>query len=388
MNFFSFVALLLFSGASALNNGLARTPPMGWSSWNTFACNISEALIVETADALINSGMRDAGYVYVNIDDCWSLRSRNSTGFLVADPQKFPHGMTWIANYLHSRGLKFGLYNAAGVLTCQGYPGSYRFEKQDANLFASWGVDYFKQDWCFIDVGQDPMISYPVMRDALNATGRPIVFSLCEYGLKDVWKWGQATGNLWRTTNDISDSFARWTYILERQDGLAQYAGPGGWNDMDMLVVGLSKQTPEEYKAHFSLWALLASPLIAGNDVRQMKPYVREILTNAEVIAINQDELGIEAIRIWKSFLGECDIWARPIVGGYAAVLFNRDSAKAHKITLSFKDLPVSLSPSRTPVSSAVVRDLWTHNDLGVFSSSFSANVGIRSVVMIRITPK
>ncbi|KAJ4461296.1 putative Alpha-galactosidase 3 [Paratrimastix pyriformis] len=388
MTLLRLVVLFGVAVVMALDNGLARTPPMGWSSWNTFRCDINEALILETAEKMISEGMRDAGYVYVNIDDCWSLHQRNASGYLVEDPAKFPHGIRYLADYLHKRGMKLGLYNAAGAWTCQGYPGSYHYEKQDAELFASYDVDFWKQDWCAVELGQDPRVSYPVLRDAVNATGHPMVLSICEYGLKEVWTWGPTTGNMWRTTNDISDSWDRWTYILEAQAAITGFSGPGGWNDMDMLVVGMGGQPDGHYQAHFSLWALLNSPLIAGNDVRKMTAATREILLNGEVIAVNQDPLGIQGTRIWQSFLKEQEVWARPLTGGmYAAVLLNRDEAKPRDVTLKLADLPPVPGTPAGQVTAAMVRDLWAHADLGTFQGQYTAKVPARSAVMITLRP-
>src|SRR6266849_1019285 len=275
-----------------LDNHVARTPPMGWNSWNHFGFDVSALLIRETADAMVASGLRDAGYQYVVIDDCWQVE-RDARGRLVADSARFPGGMKPLADYVHSRGLKFGLYTDAGRRTCQGRPGTYGSEEVDARTFAEWGVDYVKEDWCNAE-GLDAPTQYAKFRDALARTGRPIVLSICEWGTNQPWEWGPKTGNLWRTTDDIEDG---WPAMLVNLDLSAQHAytaGPGAWNDPDMLEVGNGGMTDDEYRAHVSLWAILAAPLIAGNDIRAMAPATRDVLTNREVIAVDQDSLGVE----------------------------------------------------------------------------------------------
>src|SRR5215471_7029764 len=267
-----------------LENHLARTPPMGWNSWNHFGCDVSAQLIRETADAMVASGLKDAGYQYVVIDDCWQV-ARDARGHLVADSARFPGGMKPLADYVHGRGLKFGLYTDAGRRTCQGRPGTYGSEDTDARTFAEWGVDYVKEDWCNAE-GLESPVQYAKFRDALARSGRPIVFSICEWGSANPWEWGPATGNLWRTTGDIEDS---WTSMLANLDLSGQHAAaarPGSWNDPDMLEIGNGGMTDEEYRAHFSLWAIMAAPLVAGNDVRTMSQATRDILTNREVIAV------------------------------------------------------------------------------------------------------
>src|SRR6266581_211568 len=264
-----------------LDNRLARTPPMGWNSWNHFGCDVSAQLIRETADAMVKGGMRDAGYQYLVIDDCWQV-ARDAAGRLVADSVRFPGGMKLLAEYVHSKGLKFGLYTDAGRQTCQRRPGTYGSEEIDARTFAEWGVDYVKEDWCNSE-GLDGPTQYAKFRDALAKAGRPIVFSICEWGSNRPWEWGPRTGNLWRTTGDIGD---RWASLIALLDLNAQYAlaaSPGAWNDPDMLEVGNGGMTEDEYRAHFSLWALMAAPLMAGNDVRTMPAATRQGLALAAV---------------------------------------------------------------------------------------------------------
>ena len=265
----SLVFTLLLAGAQtnalAVGNGLARTPPMGWNSWNKFACNVSEQLIKEIADAMVATGMKKAGYQYVNIDDCWQV-SRDSAGNIVADPARFPGGMKALADYVHAKGLKLGIYTDAGTMTCEKRPGSLDHELQDAKTYAAWGVDYVKIDWCHTE-GLDPQKQYAKFRDALAQCGRPIVFSICNWGRNQPWTWGPATGNLWRTTGDIQDNWASVLKILDNPSQQhAEAAGPGGWNDPDMLEVGNGKMTDAEYRSHFSLWAMMAAPLIAGRE--------------------------------------------------------------------------------------------------------------------------
>ena len=382
------VSLLLFAcftDVHALENGLAKTPPMGWNSWNKFACNVSEKLIKEMADAMVTSGMRDAGYVYLVIDDCWQI-DRDAQGNILPDPQRFPSGMKALADYVHSKGLKFGLYSDAGTLTCQKRPGSRGYEFQDARQYASWGVDYLKYDWCSTSTQNAPA-SYSIMRDALTKAGRPIVFSICEWGTSKPWLWAGSVGNLWRTTGDIQDCWdckRDWggmgvVHILDLQDGLESYAGPGHWNDPDMLEVGNGGMSIAEYRSHFSLWCLLAAPLMAGNDLRSMSREVAEILTNREVIAVNQDPLGMQGRRVKRN--GDQEIWAKQLAdGGRAVVLFNR-GPKAAEISVLWTDI------GYPPHLTAKVRNLWAGKDIGNLSEKFSSEVPSHGVVMVTIKP-
>jgi alpha-galactosidase len=377
--------------AEAWDNGLALTPPMGWNSWNKFGCNVSEDLLKSIADGMVSSGMKDAGYEYVIIDDCWQV-SRDANGNIVPDPKQFPSGIKALADYIHSKGLKFGIYSDAGIKTCAGRPGGLGHEYQDAIMYASWGVDYLKYDWCNTTT-QDAKSSYANMRAALDVSGRPIVLSICEWGTAKPWLWGgEVGGNLWRTTGDIQDRWAgakEWspgiccnygvTAILDLQVGLYSYAGPGHWNDPDMLEVGNGGMTNTEYRSHFSLWAILAAPLIAGNDIRNMTPEIKEILTNKEVIAVNQDPLGVQGRRVHRN--GDLEVWAKEMKdGSRAVILFNRSAAEAG-IAASWEDLgyPAHLSAS--------VRDLWDKKDLGKFTGRFSARVPSHGVVMVRVQP-
>jgi len=379
-----FLSLLVsVSPGRALENGLALTPPMGWNSWNRFACNVNEDLVKSAADALVSSSMKDAGYQYVVIDDCWQL-NRDSAGNIIADTKTFPSGIKALADYVHSKGLKFGIYSDAGTKTCAGRPGSRGHEYQDALQYAAWGVDYLKYDWCNTGT-ENAQAAYSTMRDALEAAGRPIVFSLCEWGSNKPWLWARDVGNLWRTTGDISDCWnckkdqLSWTQILDLQVGLETYASPGHWNDPDMLEVGNGGMTTAEYRSHFSLWCMLAAPLIAGNDMKNMSAEIKEILTNKEVIAIDQDPLGMEGRRVRKN--GDSEVWGKQMKDGSRAVaLLNRGASDAD-ISLSWEDLgyPAHLA--------AAVRDLWAKKDLGKFTGTFSAKVPSHGVVMLRVTP-
>ncbi len=361
------------SPAAALDNGLARTPQMGWNDWNSFGCNVSDSLIRQTADIMVSSGMAAAGYQYVNIDDCWSTKSRNSNGDLVPDPQKFPNGIKAVADYVHSKGLKLGIYSSAGLTTCAGYPASLGNERRDAALWASWGIDYLKYDNCGDHQGKNGQQRYTAMRDALAATGRPILFSLCNWGQESVWTWGMQTGNSWRTTGDIQSNFGSVMGILDQQVGLEAYSGPGGWNDPDMLEVGNGSITGTEGRAHFSLWALLNAPLIAGNDLRTMSADTRTILTNTEVIAVNQDWGGRQGTKINDN--GNLEVWRKPMSNGsVAVVLLNRGSGTA---TVSTTASALGLGAA----ASYSVRDLWAHTT-GSSSGTISASVPAHGAAM------
>jgi alpha-galactosidase len=375
--------IIAFGSAVALDNGLAKTPPMGWNSWNKFGCDVSEKLIKEMADAMVSNGMKDAGYQYIVIDDCWQVK-RDEKGKIVIDTERFPSGMKALADYVHSRGLKFGIYSDAGTATCQGRPGSHGFEEIDARTYAEWGVDYLKYDWCNTE-GIKQKDAYPVMRDALLKSGRKIVFSMCEWGSSQPWLWAENVGNLWRTTGDIQDCWdckrgwggMGWVPILDLQVGLEKYAGPGHWNDPDMLEVGNGGMTATEYKSHFSFWCLLCSPLMAGNDLRSMAPEIKAILTNKEVIALNQDKRGIQGSKIRDD--GEYEVWAKPLKGGSKAViLFNRDAKKA-EMKVTWEELGFKTDKA------AKVRDLWLHRDLGKFRDGFTAEVDPHGVVVLKV---
>lgn len=367
-----------------MDNGLALTPPMGWNSWNKFGSRINEELIRTTADALVSSGMKDAGYQYIVMDDCWQNMSRDVEGNISPDPARFPSGIKALSDYVHSKGLKFGIYSDAGKKTCGGRPGSRGYEFQDARQYAAWGVDYLKYDWCFAG-SQNARAAYLTMRDALRLAGRPIVFSICEWGTSKPWLWGKNAGNLWRTTGDICDSWESrdnmlsFTSILDMQAELHPFAGPGHWNDPDMLEVGNGGMSVTEYQAHFSLWCILAAPLMAGNDIRDMNPEIRDILTNREAIAVDQDPLGRQGQRARKDGSGE--VWVKEMKDrSRAVVLFNRGPGETG-IRLKWKDIgfPSGLS--------ADVRDLWQKKDMGKFTGQFKAKVRPHGAVMLRIFP-
>jgi alpha-galactosidase len=333
---------------------LAATPPMGWSSWNAFGCTIDEKLIRETADAMVSSGMAAAGYSYVSIDDCWMAPQRDATGHLQADPQRFPHGIKALADYVHSKGLKFGIYASAGTETCANLPGSLDHEPTDARSFAEWGVDLVKYDNCF-NQGRPPDERYTAMGAALENTGRDILYSVCEWGDSQPWTWASnAGGHFWRTYGDIADNWGAMVDIVEAQAGLGRYARPHGWNDPDMLEVGNGGMTTDEYQAHMSMWAVLNAPLIAGNDLRSMSATTRDLLTNPEVIAVDQDWGGAQGDKV--ADVGDLEIWAKPMsTPGVAVVLLNRGiggaemATSAHELGLGSAD-------------EYAVRDPWTHS--------------------------
>ncbi len=368
----------LSAAAAAQNTQIAATPPMGWNSWNHFACKVSDAVVRAAADEIASNGMKQAGYIYVNIDDCWQGK-RDAQGMIQANA-KFPD-MKALGDYIHSKGLKFGIYSSPGPKTCANYEGSYQHETQDAQQYANWGVDYLKYDWCSAaHVYKPEQITevYKKMHDALAATGRPIVFSLCEYGFKSVWHWGASIGgNSWRTTDDISDNWNSMSAIGFAQNGLEKFAGPGHWNDPDMLEVGNGKMNHNEYLTHMTLWCLLSAPLLAGNDLSKMTPETLATLTNPEIIALDQDTRGAQAHRISEE--GPYEVWTKPLADGSAAVgLFNRGE-DTEKISVQLKDIGM--------LGSVTVRDLWAKKDLGKFNGTFSADVPSHGVVAVRIHP-
>jgi alpha-galactosidase len=382
------IAIVLLVAGTPANgaDGLALTPPMGWNSWNKFGCDVSEKLIKDTADALVATGMKDAGYQYLVIDDCWQVR-RDAQGRIVPDPDRFPSGMKALADYVHGKGLKFGLYSDAGTGTCAKRPGSKDHEAIDARTYAEWGVDYLKYDWCNTE-GQDTRDSYARMSRELRATGRPIVFSICEWGSTKPWLWAPGIGHLWRSTGDIQDCWdcgKSWggmgvVHIIDLQADLHPFAGPGHWNDPDMLEVGNGGLTIGESRAHFSFWALLAAPLMAGNDLRAMSAEIREILTNREVIAVDQDALGMQGRKVRDN--GPQEVWMKPLAdGSRAVILFNRGT-EAGDVSVSWEDIGLA------PGGKVLVRDLWKQTEAGSFAGRFEAKVAPHDVVMVRITPE
>ncbi|THU73391.1 hypothetical protein C4D60_Mb04t22350 [Musa balbisiana] len=378
---------------SVLGNGLGRTPPMGWNSWNHFHCNINEQLIRETADALVHTGLAGLGYRYVNIgfsgfavdigppsDDCWGEANRDYQGNLVAKRSTFPSGIKSLADYVHAKGLKLGIYSDAGSQTCsRTMPGSLGYEQRDARTFASWGVDYLKYDNCN-NPGTRPRERYAKMSYALRNSGRNIFFSLCEWGVDNPATWASGIGNSWRTTGDIYDSWGSMTSRADENNGWASYAGPGGWNDPDMLEVGNGGMSTEEYRSHFSIWALVKAPLLIGCDVRTISGDTLEILSNSEVIAVNQDYLGVQGKKVFGG--GSEEVWAGRLSGGrVAVVLWNRGSSRA-TITARWSDIGLS---SSTVVS---VRDLWARATIGSVRGQLAATVAPHACKMYILTPR
>ena len=391
--FLSVCILIGFTEAAAAQkfNGLAETPPMGWNSWNTFAGDINEELIHGIADAIVETGMRDAGYVYVVLDDCWSTRERDSHGNLVADPSKFPSGMKALGEYLHEHGLKFGIYNCAGSQTCAGYPGGAGHEAEDAKLYASWGVDYLKYDWC--NTGDaDPRQRYGAIRDAIYKAKRPMVISMCEWGKSEPWLWAREYAHLWRTTGDITDQWdgqPKNVYlssvkgILDRQVGLERYAGPDGWNDPDMLEVGNPGLTLDESRAHFSMWCMLAAPLMAGNDLRSMKPEIRSILTDVDAIAIDQDAAGKQGYR--ERVTEGVEIWIKELAGGEWAVCLLNSTDSPTEATVdweSLRGLPFVDEPAGYRVY-----DVWNKRNRGTTADPLKQSIDSHDVALYRLTP-
>ncbi|XP_073295242.1 alpha-galactosidase-like [Primulina huaijiensis] len=362
-----------------LENGLGLTPQMGWNSWNHFQCNIEEKLIRETADAIVSTGLAALGYKYINLDDCWAEQNRDSQGNLVPKASTFPSGIKGLADYVHGKGLMLGVYSDAGIQTCsKQMPGSLGHEEQDAKTFASWGVDYLKYDNCNND-GTSPKQRYPVMAKALLNSGRSIFFSLCEWGQEDPATWAKSIGNSWRTTGDIQDNWDSMTSRADINDQWASYAGPGGWNDPDMLEVGNGGMTTGEYRSHFSIWALMKAPLLIGCDVRSMDDVTRALLGNEEVIAVNQDNLGVQGKKIKKD--GDLEVWGGALSGNrVAVVLWNRGSSES-TIAAYWSDL--GLDPS----TEVHARDLWDHSTSSA-KGKISASVASHDCKMYVLTPK
>ena len=410
--------LLLISNSVVvwcLNNGLALTPPMGWSTWNVFRCEYTETDLMEIADLLVSSGMLSAGYKYLNIDDCWEAADRDPTsGMLKYNQTKFPHGMLALADYVHSKGLLLGIYTSSGEKTCQRYPGSWQHEFEDASLFASWNIDFVKLDCCYQDNVKDRATAFTRWSAALSIQNRSILYScdsdeliLNENNLEFPFQWAPDYCNMARISWDIYDEWQSTLHNLGSAVNVYYASRPGYWNDLDILTVGLGQQTLEEYTSQFSLWALTSSPLIAGNDLRKMTKEIATILTNKEVIAINQDKLGRSANMIRRAIDGSYEVWAKPLyhensshlsdnknrlrftpLPFHAVVLLNRLNVTAN-IPLNFKDLfDHALSPHPpTPTWTASIRDLWLHQDLGEFVDSWTANNvlghGVRMVTIL-----
>ena len=384
----AFVAAFSFTAASRAQE-VAQTPPMGWNSWNYFAAKVDDKGVRAAADEIVATGMKDAGYMYVNIDDTWQGK-RDEKGVLHAN-EKFPD-MKALADYVHSKGLKLGIYSGPGLQTCARYEGSYGHEEQDAKTYAEWGIDYLKYDLC--SFRQDVMAkqapndqaaqmklmydAYVKMGKALKATGRPIVYSLCQYGWDAVWEWApQVGGNLWRTTGDIQPNWNSVYTILSSQEGLQGYAGPGHWNDPDMLEVGNGRLNIRENRSHFSMWAMLASPLLAGNDLPNMKPEVKEILLNKDVIAIDQDKLGKQGRRVYSE--GEVDVWERDLAGGAKAIAVlnaGSDRVSTHPFHLNLTKLGLH-GPQKG-------RDLWAKTDVTLIDN-MPIELASHDILLVRI---
>lgn len=378
---------------------LALTPPMGWNSWNTFATDINEDLIKETADAMVESGLVEAGYVYLVLDDGWMSMKRDEDGKLYGDPEKFPSGMKALGDYIHSKGLKFGIYSCGGAETCAGYPASRGNEYIDARTFAEWGVDYLKFDWCN-SKNLNAKGSYTTMRDALYAAGRPIVFSICEWGSNKPWLWGKDVGHLWRVTGDIVNcwdcelghgSWSSWGVwkIINLRSGIRKYSGPGHWNDFDMMEVG-NDFSDAENRSHFAMWSILASPLILGNDVRSMDDETLKTLTNKEVIAVNQDELGIQGFRFIND--DNIEIWLKPLANDEWAVSFI--NMNKEPFNLEFDWLKHEIKDGLTDRSiepdnyTYEIRDLFKQESIGDTDKPLKVTLGVHDVLLVKLTKK
>ncbi len=377
---------------------LAKTPPMGWNSWNTFGDKIHEDLVKETADIFIEAGLKDAGYEYIVLDDGWMAKERDSLGNLVPHPEKFPNGIKAVVDYVHSKGLKFGLYNCAGSKTCGGYPGSRGYEYQDAKLYASWGVDYLKYDWC----NTEKLCAegaYMTMRDAVYEAGRPVILSICEWGNNEPWLWGKEMGHLWRTTGDITNcwdcevdhgTWSSWgimKIVYMRDLDIRKYAGPGHWNDPDMMEVG-NGMTVSEDRAHFTLWCMLAAPLMMGNDLRIASEETLEILTNKEVIAINQDPLGIQAFRYSSN--DSIEVWVKPLVKNDWAICFLNRKSISQSIEFDWNEHKIlddifnkSMDFKREEFK---LRDVYMKKDIGTTKKPLKGNIDSHDVLLIRLT--
>jgi alpha-galactosidase len=378
--------LLLVSGsvfnaspAAGKDPALAQTPPMGFNNWNAFGCEVSADLIMETADVMVATGLKDAGYEYVNIDDCWAEQERDAEGRLVPDDVKFPDGIAAVADYVHDLGLKLGIYADAGTETCAGYPGSLGHEEIDAQTFADWGVDYLKYDNCNnnSDGTQEEFIArYSAMEDALDATGRPIVYSICEWGQSRPWEWAADVGHLWRTTGDITDSWDSVKTLIASNLPLAEAAGPGHWNDPDMLEVGNGGMTQTEYRTHFSMWAVMAAPLLIGSDLREVSQETLDILLNEDVIAVDQDPLGAQGTVVSDN--EGLIVVDKPLEDGdHAVALYNSTDAEAPISTTADElGLPAAASYELT--------DLWS-KDTSETASEISATIPAHGTALLRV---
>lgn len=379
--------------------GLAMTPPMGWNSWNTFATNIDEKLVKETADIMVSSGLAAAGYNYIVLDDGWMTKERDVNGDLVPDPAKFPSGMKAVIDYVHSKGLKFGLYNCAGTQTCAGYPGTRGYEYQDARFYAKLGIDFLKYDWCNTK-GITAPEAYTTMSNALKTAGRPIVFSLCEWGDNQPWEWGKPVGNLWRISGDIypcfdcefkhPENWSSWGFmkIAEMRKDIRKYSGPDHWNDFDMMEVG-NEMNDTEDKSHFAMWCMLSSPLFSGNDYRKMSKETLAILTNKNLIAVNQDKLGIQGFKYAAE--DGLEVWVKPLSDGDWAITFLNRSDVTKKVNFDFKknkikdqDFGYEADFSKVDYK---IKDLWKNKEIGTTKKIFVSELASHDVITIRLTP-
>ena len=379
--------------------GLAMTPPMGWNSWNTFATSIDEKLVKGTADIMVSSGMAAAGYNYIVLDDGWMTKERDANGDLVPDPVKFPNGMKAVVDYVHSKGLKFGLYNCAGTQTCAGYPGTRGYEYQDARFYAKLEIDFLKYDWCNTK-GITAPEAYSTMSNALKTAGRPIVFSLCEWGDNQPWEWGKPIGNLWRISGDIypcfdcefkhPENWSSWGFmkIVEMRKDIRKYSGPDHWNDFDMMEVG-NEMNDTEDKSHFAMWCMMASPLVAGNDFRKMSKETLAILTNKELIAVNQDKSGIQGFKY--SAEDGLEVWVKPLSDGNWAVTFLNRSEVAKKINFEWKkhtikdaDFGYEADFRKTVFK---LKDLWENKEIGNTKKNFVSDLAPHDVITLRLIP-
>ncbi|NUS27969.1 MAG: alpha-galactosidase [Streptomyces sp.] len=367
------------AAAPALDDGLALTPPMGFNNWNSTHCRaeFNEAMVKSIADIFVDKGLKDVGYQYVNLDDCWALPDRDANGKLVPDPARFPNGIKAVADYVHSKGLKFGIYTSAGTKTCNsaGFPGALGHEYSDAQQFADWGVDYLKYDNCN-NQGVDAKSRYTTMRDALRATGRPIVYSICEWGENKPWEWASDVGHLWRTTGDISDNWGSMLSILRQNLPLAAHAGPGHWNDPDMLEVGNGGMTDTEYRSHFSLWSIMAAPLLIGSDLRNASDATYEILGNKEVVAVDQDPLGKQGTVV-SSEGGRWVIAKQMRDGSRAVALFN-ESGTPQRVATTAAAVGLPAADAYT------LRDLWQHRSYNT-AGAIAATVPAHGTVLVRV---
>ncbi|WP_035647771.1 glycoside hydrolase family 27 protein [Flavobacterium sp. ASV13] len=400
-----FISCLSFGQGNTHNQpggkfeGLAMTPPMGWNSWNTFGTDINEKLVKETADIMVSSGLAAAGYNYIVLDDGWMTRERDANGDLIPDPVKFPNGMKALIDYVHSKGLKFGLYNCAGTQTCAGYPGTRGYEYQDARFYAKLGIDFLKYDWCNTK-GITAPEAYTTMSNALKVAGRPIVFSLCEWGDNQPWEWGKPIGNLWRISGDIypcfdcefkhPENWSSWGFmkIAEMRKDIRKYSGPDHWNDFDMMEVG-NEMNDTEDKSHFAMWCMLSSPLFTGNDYRKMSKETLAILTNKDLIAVNQDKLGIQGFKYAAE--DGLEVWVKPLSDGNWAITFLNRSDVAKKVNFDFKkntikDADFGYEADFNKVNYKI-KDLWKNKEIGTTKKNFVSDLASHDVITLRLMP-